>query len=140
MSTTKAILQAIGVLKGSDPKVVAQIADDADAAAKALTAQSLSPSEEVKDRWQEGEMHTHATKEEIKVGPPQSASGSGATKMIGEYSHNAPQHGTTLTTEQLGEELGQMRGYMKALAQGQSKMTEALSALAGVLVSKAESE
>ena len=68
MSTTKAILQAIGVLKGSDPKVVAQIADDADAAAKALTAQSLSPSEEVKDRWQEGEMHTHATKEEIKVG------------------------------------------------------------------------
>ena len=37
MSTTKLILQALGILKGSDPKVVAQIADDADAAAKAMS-------------------------------------------------------------------------------------------------------
>lgn len=84
-----------------------------DQLAKAVS-QQLRPGEEIASLWDEGEFHKAPTKEQIKTGPAQHASGSGAEKMIAEYSNPAPQDGTVMTPMRVAEELGQMRGYMKS--------------------------
>src|SRR4051812_37530634 len=71
---------------------------------KATHAESLSAGEQIKDRWDEGQMHRAPTAEEIKVGPTQHASGGGVDKMIAHYSPNkSPQDGTVVTPERLAE-------------------------------------
>lgn len=67
------------------------------------------------DRWLENEMHKVPSKQVIKIGPVQASSGGGVEKMIADYSSPAAQAGIQLQHEQLGEELGSMRGYMKSM-------------------------
>jgi hypothetical protein len=100
---------------------------------KAVGAESLKPGEHVADRWDEGQMHRAPTKEEIKTGPVQAASGGGAERMIAEYSRPAPQDGTVTVPAQLAAELGQMRGYMKSQAELVGKLMKGQETLTSVL-------
>lgn len=63
-------------------------------------AGNLRASERVADLWSGGSKPTTAD-----FGPPQSSSGMGAARMIGDYSNTAPQHGATRTAESLSDDL-----------------------------------
>jgi hypothetical protein len=88
--------------------------------------------QEVKVLWDQGNFHSVPTREEIKVGPTEHASGGGAEKMVRDYSRPAPQEGTTLESERLAGELGQMRGYMKARDAVIDKLASTVAALTTV--------
>jgi hypothetical protein len=118
------ILEAVGILKGEDPALVNSILTDA---GLEKAAQDLSPSEKVKDRWENGNMHKNPAKEELKFGPSESASGSGAEKMVDHYSHPAKQEGIQLMAEKLGEMFAPMTAHMKAIAEGQTAILAALA-------------
>lgn len=74
--------------------------------------------------------HSVPSKEEIKVGPVQEASGGGAERMIGQYSATTMQRGITLNAEHLGELLGNLAMVGKAQTQAINKQIDALNNLA----------
>lgn len=132
-SPLKELLAAMGVIKNADPKLVSALADDA-AVEKALdsgrTAEKLTDGQMVDDHWAAGHTDKSATKEEVKVGPTQEASGGGAEKMIGDYSSPARQmHGVASVPEKLDAMLGRLGAVGKAiesLANAQKATFEAL--------------
>lgn len=96
----------------------------------------ISKAERVDDHWETVEGDHVATREEVKVGPTQRASGGGAEKMVREYSHPARQSGITMEAEKLARMLAPVASSMKALADGmnliaasQSAMMEAIKAM-----------
>lgn len=100
-STLKSILDAIGVLRDNNPDLVKALADDAGVDASLVMKGEIDDkkseglgkkTEYVKDNWSLGETQGTITREEIKVGPGESASGSGAEKMVRDYSNPAAQH------------------------------------------------
>lgn len=134
-SATQKILEAVGILKGEDATLVNSILTDQ---GLEKAAQKLSASEHVKDHWEEGNTHSHATKEEIKIGTAQEASGGGAEKMTKEYSNPAPQHGITLVSEQLGRMLAPINSSMKALAETQVATLGVLKSMVAEKAKKSE--
>lgn len=78
----------------------------------------------VQDRWNKGEMHKVPGRDAINPGPSQSASGGGAEHMVRTYSHTTPQKGVQLEAEHLEAELGPMRGYAKAIADGHNGLCQ----------------
>lgn len=87
----------------------------------------------ITDRWHKGQMHAVPSSEQIKVGPGQSASGGGAEHMVREYSNPAPQKGIQLEAERLEAELGPMRGYAKAIADGHNGLCASFDELSGIV-------
>jgi len=79
---------------------------------------------------QEGQLHGSATREQIKTGPGQVASGLGAEGMVREYSAVAAQRGTALYPEPLERMLADfgrsMKSSMEALLLSQSNLPAAL--------------
>ncbi len=103
-----------------------------------LSAQELSRTELVRDRWIEGHMHAVPTREQLRTGPPQASSGGGAERFVREYSNPAPQDGLMMESMRLSDELGSIRAYMRsmgdqfaALAKHQEATTTILTALVG---------
>ena len=129
-----ALARALSILgfSSGDAKVASDILLDT-TIEKASTAQDLSPSEHVSDRWESGKMHAVPTKDEIKVGPTEHASGGGAEKMVKDYSNPAPQHGIQLEAERLANELGQMRGYMRSNAETMDRISKHNTTLTGIV-------
>lgn len=149
-STLKSILDAIGVLKDSDPTLVKALADDAGVDAtlvkgeldKQKSTGLGSKTEYVKDGWSEGMVNKAPAREELNIGPGQEASGRGAEKMVKEYSNPATQHHGI---EQAVEKLGDMfMGFGKAMTAHMEKMSQDQAAMKSLMVqsiiSKAESE
>lgn len=102
MAKGKTLTALISLLKGVSDEDIAKTIADADALEKAQHAQT-GDGGEVKDQWQEGQKHSVPSREEIKTGPGQAASGGGAERMTGQYSNPAPQHGVQLDAEKLGK-------------------------------------
>lgn len=133
----KQIANALRILKAADPKVVEQmIADDPTLLiGKAEHAVGLD-APEVVDLRTDGQQHAVPTREEIKTGPGQSASGAGAERMIREYSRPAPQAGVTTEAMRLADILEDFGRSMKAMADA----TKAQQVLLTTLVTKAADE
>ena len=113
----KDILEALTTLKGADPKLVEALSADADLAKGMMQtgAEKLRPGELVESHFMEGMTNKAPTKEEIKTGPVQEASGGGAERMTGEYSHPVKQmHGVAETPMALAEMLGNLNATMKS--------------------------
>lgn len=119
---------------------------------KATRAQDLTDAELIRDRWEDGNMHTAVTKEEVKVGPSQESSGAGAEKMIRDYSSPTVQMGTTLLAEKLARLIPPMASSIKSLTSAMEKLaaqntaqSEAIVALgkaleSGSVIGKADDE
>ena len=139
----KDILSAMNILKSADPKDIASLTADASLAkaVETLRSEDLKPSEIVEGHWQEGHMHRAATREQINVGPNESASGSGAEKMIKDYSNPAVQmHGIITEPMKLAEYLASVDRAMKgiissvyALEVGQKGINSTLSKTSSAL-------
>lgn len=87
-------------------------------------SQTDEHTERVTDLWNQGEFHRNPSREQIKVGPAEAASGGGAERMVKDYSHPAPQMGVTEQNDRFAAELGAMRGYMKSMADGHNGLAK----------------
>lgn len=134
----KDILQAVGLLKSADPSVVSALATD-EALVKSLsqTAEPLSPAEHVDDIWLKGQRDKTPTREEVKIGPSQSASGGGAERMIDDYSNPARQmYGVQQVAERFEHILSGFSNAAKSIVAESAKT----NALIQALVAKAAEE
>ena len=101
--------------------------------AKNVPSDALDEIEDVMDIFNEpGGEHKAPSREEIKTGPSESASGDGAFKMVGEYSKPAPQ---TLIVESYEDVSKMLEGMMAA----QKANTKQIAALAELLLTKSAS-
>lgn len=125
------LMQTLGV-SSEETKKAADILVDLEIG-KSTHAETLTGGEQVKDRWDAGQMHKSPTAEEIKVGPTQHSSGGGAEKMIREYSNPAPQDGTNTVPERLAAELHHFSGYARALGTGFDSLRKGQEALTNVV-------
>lgn len=88
------------------------------------SSQALRESEQALDVWSGAPLPSRSS-----YGPPQSASGGGAARMIGDYSNPAPQHGATATVEQLSRDLGSVLVTMRQMDESQKAMQAAMISL-----------
>lgn len=144
--TIKAVLEAIGLLKNTDPAIVsALVADDGMAKSLGQTSETLRPGEHVDDLWLKGNTNKSPTREELKIGPGEEASGGGAEKMIGDYSNPARQmHGIEQVAERFGAMFDGFGRAMKAMMDAQKANFEATTQsnqlLKAILVKATEGE
>ncbi|MDD2878472.1 MAG: hypothetical protein PHZ23_14735 [Acidiphilium sp.] len=136
--SARSVLEAIGVLQAAPKDEILSALGDANMLSKAH-AEVLSPGEEIKDHWTQGQTNAAPRPEEIEFGKPQSASGNGAARMIGDYSNPAPQHGATATVEQLSRDLGSVLVTMRSMQAQQASLETAIAALVAKKA-KAESD
>lgn len=153
-STLKSILDAIGVLKDSDQNLVKALADDAGVDTSLVMKGEIDDkkseglgkkTEYVKDNWSQGETQGSATREEIRVGPGESASGSGAEKMVRDYSNPAAQHHgmeqavmrMASIFEGYGKALDTQNAMMKSMMEGNAAVK---ALLVQSLIAKSEGE
>lgn len=136
-TSLKSLLEAFKMVKAADPKVLESLNTD-----EALTkaAQNLTESEMVSDRWQAGQVHQGANKEQIKTGPQAQSSGDGAERMVAHYSDTQAQHGTTLTAESLSRILGPINSSMKSLIDVVTVQQKQITAMSEYLKAEAEKE
>ncbi|MDX5931578.1 hypothetical protein [Acidiphilium acidophilum] len=88
------------------------------------SSQALRESEQALDVWSGAPLPSGPS-----YGPPQSASGGGAARMIGDYSNPAPQHGATATVEQLSRDLGSVLVTMRGMEQSQKALQDIVVSL-----------
>lgn len=131
MAKGKTLTALIGLLKGIPEEDIAKTIADADALEKA-SAQT-GDGGDIKDQWREGEKHMVPGREDLKTGPGQSSSGSGAERMVRDYSSPAPQKGVTIDAEKLEKVLEDFRGYVKS-------MHDQVARLAAFIVAKAKDD
>ncbi len=97
---------------------------------------ALRESEQALDVWSGAPLPSGPS-----YGPPQSASGGGAARMIGDYSNPAPQHGATATVEQLSRDLGSVLVTMRGMEQSQKALQDiVVSLIAAKAKADAEAE
>ena len=136
------ILGALNTLKGIDTSNTNDLrtlmADRSlEKAAGDMKAQDLKSGEWIHDHWTEGHMHRAPTREEIKVGHPQEASGGGLDRMIREYSNPAPQWSTVTTPEQLAAYLGDLHSALKSQGSILTDVITGMTSLKSVVVALA---
>lgn len=137
-SSMAAAMKMIG-FDSADLTKAADILADEELMKAAHSAQALTTTELVQDRWTEGHGHAVPTREEIRTGPPQASSGGGAERFVREYSNPAPQDGLTQEAMRLQEMLGSMRAYMRSLGDQVSAIAKtqgAYTTILGALVDK----
>lgn len=88
----------------------------------------------IPDHWTEGQ-DGRVSREKIKVGPEERASGDGATKMIRDYSDPAEQHGITLEAEKISRMLGPVASSMKSMADAVNQQSRGLDVLSQAVLS-----
>lgn len=99
---------------------------------KAAPADDLSGIEDIMDQWNEPNgQHKIPAEGEIKTGPKEDASGDGAFRMVGQYSHPAPQPVAT-------EAYSQMSGMFEKMSRAMKAQQAQIQAMAAVLFEKAE--
>ncbi|MDE3023035.1 MAG: hypothetical protein KGI54_14500 [Pseudomonadota bacterium] len=87
--------------------------------------------EDVADQWSEADgEHKTITREEIKTGPSESASGDGAFKMVREYSNPAEQSQAVKLYEEISK-------WLEGVGATQKAQAKQISAIAEVLVASA---
>jgi hypothetical protein len=138
----KQILEAIGILAKAPAAEVAKILQDS---ALDKAAQDLTHSEMVESRWEEGHMHEHISREVIRTGPEQKASGDGAEKMIRDYSNVATQQaGIMQQAESLARLIAPIAASSKAQTAAVTALIENVKSLnvtlAALVTAKAEGE
>lgn len=112
----KAIFDALNILKAADPKLIESISTDIEALEKSSGlhgSASLESSQDVVDRWTQGNLHKVPGKEVINTGPSEHSSGGGAEKMVRDYSSTVPQTGITLEAIKIGKELDALATFTK---------------------------
>jgi hypothetical protein len=126
LASVPVIANALKVLKGADPGVIASLVDDSalEKAVEALRSQDLEAGEIVTDRWRAGEVHKNPTREELKTGPSEASSGGGAEKMVRDYSRPAGQHGIQLEAEDFQRMLAPVASSVKAQGRALSALIE----------------
>jgi hypothetical protein len=145
-TSLKSLLSAIGILKEADPNLVKALSADVDVEGALSKGEIDNAKSEglgrntgyVKDGWSEGQTNKTASREEIKIGPGEAASGMGAEKMVRDYSNPAPQHHGI---EQAVERLANMfEGFGKSMTDGMATMKADQSAVKALLVQMAISK
>ena len=135
MSKAAGLIQAVLTLLKADPKDLESISADAEVA-KAITQHSNSQrgGEYIPDQHTDGQLHGSATREQVKVGPGQEASGAGAERMIRDYASPARQRGTALYPEPLEQMLDGFGRAVKSLADGVTTLIETQKTLPSQIV------
>lgn len=127
----KDLLRLVGLLKSADPKDLETAINDIEALGKSEPRPEGAP--HIRDQFEPGGKHEVPTREEILTGPGQSASGSGAERMIREYSSPAPQRGVQVDAEKLERLLEDFRGYV-------GKAQDLIGKLGAAILAKASEE
>ncbi len=137
MSKLTDAINVIMAFAKTDPKALGETAADVDILNKAeaaLASAGLEGASTVEDRWTAGNVHVPASKEEIKTGPTQEASGAGAEKMVREYSQPAPQHGVTEIADKFERGLRIVASSMKAQTDAIQLLIESQKSMAATLL------
>lgn len=127
IQSLKNAMSTIAAAEKAQPGVTASLLSDAGLEKAAM---GMGAAAKVDDLWTEGEFTKVPNREQINTGPSESASGSGAEKMVREYSSPAAQHGIQLMAEKLAAMLAPIAASSKATNERLRQQTEAIFDLA----------
>lgn len=127
------IMSALNVLKAVPQADLDKIVAEAggEVVKGDMHAEGLKPGEMVHDFRTEDHVATGPTKQEIRTGPSEEASGAGTERMISHYSPNqATQMGIVLMAEKFEKLIAPMATSMKAIVDGQKSLVDLMTPLA----------